>query len=102
MPTSESFEHLARRFTDPIQHDYEVIRGVMLEDESIAERSRITGVDPDAIREKTRRFIQEGMFGLADRRTTTDQGQHRYPPVVAAYILYLKQLYPPIHYREIG
>jgi putative transposase len=102
MSTSESFQHLALRFTDPIQHDYEVIRGIMLEDESIAERSRITGVDRDTVSEKTRRFIQEGMFGLADRRTTTEKGHHHYPPVVAAYILYLKQLYPPIHYREIG
>lgn len=58
MSTSESFENLARRFTDPVQHDYEVIRGVMLEDESITERSRITGVDRETVSEKTRRFIQ--------------------------------------------
>jgi hypothetical protein len=102
MSTSESFEHLARRLTDPIQHDYEVIRGVMLEDESIAERSRITCVDRDTISEKARRFIQEGMFGLADHRTTTENGRHCYPPAIAAYSLYLKQLYPAIHYREIG
>ena len=38
MFTSESFQQLAMRFTDPVQHDYEVIRGIMLADETIAER----------------------------------------------------------------
>ncbi len=42
------------------------------------------------------------MFGLVDRRTTTIKGQHPYPAVVAGYILYIKQLYPPIHDREIA
>ncbi len=55
----------------------------MLEDESIAERSRITGVDRDTISEKTRRFIQDGLLGLVGRRTTTEKGHHHYPPVVA-------------------
>ncbi len=99
---SESFQQLAMRFTDPVQHDYEVIRGIMLADETIAHRSRVTGLDRDTVSEKARRFIQHGMFGLVDRRTTTPQGQHRYPAVVAGYILYIKQLYPPIHDREIA
>lgn len=101
MPTSESFQQLALRFIDPVQYDYEVIRGVLLADETLAERSQLTGVDRDTIGEKTRRFLQQGMFGLVDQRTTSDKGRHRYPDVVAATILYLKQLYPPIHYREI-
>jgi len=42
------------------------------------------------------------MFGLVDQRTTTAKGQQRYPDVVAGYILYLKQLYPAIHDREIA
>ena len=99
---SESFQQLAMRFTDPVQHDYEVIRGIMLADETIAHRSRVTGLDRDTVSEKARRFIQHGMFGLVDRRTTTPKGQHRYPAVVAGYILYIKQLYPPIHDREIA
>ncbi len=32
MPTSESFQQLVLRFTDPVQQDYEVIRGIMLAD----------------------------------------------------------------------
>jgi len=100
--TLEEFQQLALRFTDPIQHDYEVIRGIMLTDETIAERSRVTGVDRDTVSEKARRFVQHGMFGLVDRRTSNVTSRHRYPDVVAGYILYLKQLYPDIHYREIA
>ena len=102
MSTSENFQQLAMRFTDPVQHDYEVIRGIMLADETIAERSRVTGVDRDTVSEKARRFVQHGMFGLVDRRTTSGASRHPYPDVVAGYILYLKQFYPGIHYREIA
>jgi transposase InsO family protein len=42
------------------------------------------------------------MFGLADQRSGAGSEQEQaYPEAVAAHILYLKQLYPPIHYREI-
>jgi transposase InsO family protein len=102
MSASEEFQQLALRFTDPIQHDYEVIRGVILADETIIERSRITGVDRDTVSEKAHRFLAQGMLGLVDRRTTTDQGRHGYPDIVAGTVLYLKQLYPAIHYREIA
>jgi len=102
MPASERFQQLALRFTDPVQFWYEVIRGSLVEDETIAERSRETGLDRATVAEKAHRFLEGGMFGLVDRRTTTHKGRHRYPDVVAGYILYLKQLYPPIHDREIA
>jgi transposase InsO family protein len=102
MPVPEDFHQVALRFTDPIQHDYEVIRPIMLADETIVARSHATGVDRATISEKARRFLQEGMLGLVDRRTTTEAGRHAFPAVVAGYLLYLKQLYPPIHYREIA
>lgn len=56
----------------------------MLAAESVAERSRITGVDRDTVSEKARCFIRRGMFGLVDQRTTSDAGRHQYPQVVAA------------------
>jgi len=102
MPALDDFHQLALRFTDPVQHDYEVIREIMLADATIAERSRATGLDRATVREKAHRFLEEGMRGLIDRRTTTDKGQHSYPDVVAGYILYVKQRYPPIHHREIA
>jgi putative transposase len=103
MPAPEDFAQLALRFTDPIQYRYEVIRGIMLADETIAERSRITGVDRGTVATQARRFVEDGMLGLVDRRTAADQAQDHapYPAVIAGYILYLKQLYPPMHDREI-
>jgi hypothetical protein len=64
MPTLESFQQLTLCFIDPIQHDYEVIRGVVLADETLAKRSRITGVDRDTIDEKAHRFLEQGMHEL--------------------------------------
>ena len=101
MPT-EDFGQLRLRFTDPVQHHYEVIRPIVLFSETISERSRQTGVERTQVGEKTKRFVQKGMFGLVDQRT--DKGgrkPYEFPEPIAAHILYLKQLYPPIHYREI-
>jgi transposase InsO family protein/transposase len=101
MPASERFQQLALRFTDSVQHDYEVVRDIFLADETIAERSRETGVDRATVAEKARRFLEHGMLGLIDRRRTTRGGRRSYPDTVAGYLLYLKQLYPPLHDREL-
>jgi hypothetical protein len=93
---------LILRFTDPLQHGYEVIRGVLLADETIAERSAATSYDRATISEKARRFLEGGMLSLVGRRTTTDKGRYHNPDIVAGYIVYVKQLYPPIHDREIA
>jgi transposase InsO family protein len=101
MSVPEDFAQLALRFTDPVQYRYEVIRNIMLADVTIAERSRITGVDRGTVAKHARRFVEAGMLGLVDRRTAAEADDQPYPAVVAGYILYLKQLYPPIHDREI-
>lgn len=85
-----------------MQYDYEVIRGIFLADETVAERSRETGQDRATITAKARRFLEAGMLGLVDRRATSKKGQYSYPENVAGYILYLKQLYPPLHDREVA
>lgn len=102
MDTKEDFTQLKLLFTDPIQHDYEVIRPVVLFARPVAERSRETEIERTTVGEKARRFVTEGMLGLVDQRTTqAGRKGHEYPDPIASYILYLKQLYPPIHYREI-
>lgn len=102
MSSPEEFAQLRHKFIDSVQHDYEVIRPIVLFSETIAERSRQTGAERTRVSEKARRFVQQGMLGLVDQRTKHSGGQvHDYPEVVAAHLLYLKQLYPPIHYREI-
>jgi hypothetical protein len=98
----EDFADLRQYFVDPIQHDYEVIRPIVLFAETAAERSRQTGVERTVVGDKARRFVLEGMDGLRDRRTEARGPQAPgYPDAIAGYILYLKQLYPPIHFREI-
>ena len=103
MSAQEEFEHIRRQFIDPIQHDYEVIRPIVLFAETAAERSRQTGVERTVVGDKARRFVLEGMLGLTDRRAEAAGRKGRsYPEAIASYIVYLKQLYPPIHLREIA
>jgi putative transposase len=100
--SGETFAQLKLKFTDPVQHDYELIRPIVLFADTLAERSRQTGVERTVVGDKARRFVQKGMLGLVDQRAgKSGRKGHQYPQPVAAHILYLKQLYPPIHYREI-
>lgn len=102
MPDTEAFAQLRLRFVDPIQHDYEVIRPIVLFAQPVAERSREIELERTTVGEKARRFVTRGMLGLVDQRQTeAGRKGHEYPEPVAQYILYLKQIYPPIHYREI-
>jgi transposase InsO family protein len=102
MSQPENFHQLKLRFTDPIQHDYEVIRPIILFDETATERSRQTDIPRTTISETVRRFVEQGMLGLADQRAgQVGRKPQVFPEPVAAHILYLKQIYPPIHYREI-
>jgi transposase InsO family protein len=102
MSTPEEFAQLKLNFIDPVQHHYEVIRPVVLFGETVAARSQQTGVAPTQISDKARRFVAGGMFALADQRADhAGRPAHDYPAPIAATILYLKQLYPPIHFQEI-
>jgi transposase len=102
VPAQEDFEQIRLQCIDAIQHDYEVIRPLVLFAETAAERSRQTGLERTVVGDKARRFVMEGMLGLVDQRPErAGRKSHRYPDAVAAYILYVKQLYPPIHLGEI-
>ena len=102
MSAQEDFERIKRRVVDPIQHDYEAIRPIVLFSETAAARSLETGIERTVLGDKARRFILEGMLGLADGRPgAAGRKGHVYPDDIAAHILYLKQVYPPIHWREI-
>ena len=89
MAAQEDFADLRQYFVDPIQHDYEVIRPIVLFAETAAERSRQTGVERTVVGDKARRFVLEGMDGLRDRRTEARGAQTPgYPDAIAEYILY--------------
>jgi transposase InsO family protein len=99
----EDFNQIKWQFVDYLQHDYEVIRPIVLFAETAAERSRQTGIERTTVGDKARRFVMDGMLGLVDQRAKqAGRKGHVYPDAVAAYILSVKQLYPPIHLREIA
>jgi putative transposase len=99
---ADDFSQLQLLFSDPLQREYEVIRPIVLFAETVTARSEQTGIDRSTVGEKARRFIQDGMLGLLDQRSTqSGRKPHTFPDPVARHILYLKQLYPPIHDREI-
>jgi transposase InsO family protein/transposase len=98
----EDFHQLKLHFIDPIQHDYELIRPIVLFGAPVTERSQQTDIARTTISDKARRFVQQGMLGLVEQRAPRGgRKPHVYPEPIANYILYLKHLYPPIHYREI-
>src|SRR5262249_16728088 len=98
---AEDFAQSRFRFCDDIQPDYEVIRPLVLFAETIAARSRQTGIEPTVVGAKARRFAMEGMLGLVDQRLVNPGRKgHVYPEAVAARIVYVKQLYPPLDGQE--
>ena len=100
--THEEFARIQLQFIDPTQRDYEIIRPLVLFGDTAAERSRQTGVDRTVVGDKAHRFVLGGMAALQDGRTQPQEPQEvGYPEAIAGYIVYLKQLYPPIHLREI-
>ena len=102
MAAQDEFFQIREQFIAPLHHDYEVIRPLVLLAETAAERSRPTGIERTVVGDKARRFVLEGMEGLRARRTAAREPQASgYPEAIARYILSVKQLYPPIHLREL-
>ena len=98
----DDFAQLALLVLDPIQGNYEEIRPMVFGVDTVAERSDATGIDRRTLSDKAQRFVERGMLGLQDQRTTqAGRKPHQFPEPVAQYILYLKHLYSPIRYREI-
>ena len=102
MAEPDEFFQIREQCIAPLQQDYEVIRPIVLFAETAAERSRQTGIERTVVGDKARRFVLEGIEGLRDRRTEPREPQASvYPDAIARYLLYMKQLYPPIHLREL-
>jgi hypothetical protein len=86
---AEDFDQIRMQFIDPLQHDYEVVRPMVLFGETAAERSRQTGIDRTVIGDKGRRFVTDGMIGLRDGRTQPHPTDGPiYPEAIAGYIIY--------------
>jgi hypothetical protein len=60
-----AFNRLQRRFRDPIQRRYEIIRPlILLQDRTATQRAEETHTHPETIGGLKRRFEQQGMLGL--------------------------------------
>jgi hypothetical protein len=99
---AEDFAPYQLPFVDDIPHDDAVIRPLVLCAETVAERSRQTGLERTVVGATARRFAPAGRLGLVDQRLGNLGPQdHVYPEASAAPILYVKQRYPPMHDRDI-
>ena len=57
MSAAEDFAQYKLQFLDYIQHDYEGLRPLVLFAETIAARSRQTGIERTSVGDKARRFV---------------------------------------------
>ena len=62
MDDKKDFTQLRLRFTDPVQHDYEVIRPIVLFAQSANSRSQETKIPRTTVREKAKQFVIKGML----------------------------------------
>ena len=90
MTSEENFGQLKLKFIDPIQHDYEAIRPIVLYAQTVSDRSQEIGLERRRVGEKAQQFILAGMLGLGDERAgKAGRKAHEYPEPVATHILYL-------------
>jgi hypothetical protein len=59
-----AFDQLQLRFRDPVQRRYAIIRPLLWDECTAAERAAHTHLHPDTIGKLKRRFEQQGMLGL--------------------------------------
>lgn len=99
-----AFDQLLLRFRDPVQRRYEIIRPVLLDECTAAERAAHTHLHPDTIGKLKRRFEQQGMLGLfpAHIAIRSRERRRQVPAAAVEELQRLKSLYDGFHYRELG
>jgi hypothetical protein len=85
MEKTEDIAQLQLLFTDPIQHDYEAIRPVVLFGQAIADRSQETNLERTTIGDKARRIITEGILGIETFHEFEDAYEARWTVVRLYY-----------------
>ena len=97
-------DQLPRRFHDPVQRRYEIIRPVLLDECTATERAAHTHLHPDTIGKLKRRFERQGMLGLfpAHIEVSTRGRRRQLPEAAVQELQRLKGLYGGFHYRELG
>ena len=104
MEPAHEFAQLQLRFTDQMQWRYELIRPLVFEEGTPAERAQETHTHPDTVRTLLRHFHQQGILGLVlnDVEVVKRGRTQRVPERVQQEIHRLKALYGGFHYRELA
>ncbi|MGH2542845.1 MAG: hypothetical protein ACRDIB_08610 [Ardenticatenaceae bacterium] len=84
-----SFQQLKMQFVDAVQHDYEVIRPIVLLAAPIAARSEEVELPPSTVGDKARRFVREGRLGLVDQRRHAPRHPDPFPARIARYLWWM-------------
>jgi transposase len=99
------FAQLKLTFVDHIQWRYEVIRPVvLLQDTTPQQRAEETQTHPFTVRRLVRQFRKRGMIGLlpGPGEVVGKRGISRVPEAIRQEIYRLKALYDGFHYRELS
>jgi Integrase core domain/Winged helix-turn helix len=101
----DDFAQLKLTFVDHIQWRYEVIRPVvLLQDTTPQQRAHETHTHPFTVRRLVRQFQERGMIGLLPGHVegVGRTGAPRVPEAIRQEIYHLKALYEGLHYRELS
>lgn len=87
-------------FPDPIQHDYEAIRPVVLFGQAIADRSQESNLERTTVGDKAWRFITGGCLAWYTNEANDLDGKDMSVPNQLPIYSLLEITLSPIHYRE--
>jgi transposase InsO family protein len=102
---TDDFAQLKLTFVDHMQWRYEVIRPVvLLQDTTPQQRAHETQTHPFTVRRLVRQFRERGMLGLlpGPLEVVGTRGAPRVPEAIRHEIHRLKALYNGFHYRELS
>jgi AraC-like DNA-binding protein len=94
---TDDWQQLELRFTDPVQRVYELIRPVVLFDDSVPARAVATATPERTLYRHLERFTTDGMLGLQPHERPT----HTLPHYLRQLIVDLKVEHPPLRVHEI-
>jgi transposase len=102
---TQDFQQLQLHFADHVQWSYELIRPLVLfEDSTSQERAQVTGVHARTVRRHLRFFRQQGMRGLVPELRHQKQWSRvsRVPEEIVAEVLRLKRLHEGFSHSEMA
>jgi hypothetical protein len=94
-----AFDQLQLRLRDPVQRRYEIIRPLLLDACTAAERAAHTHLHPDTLGKLKRRFEPQGMLGLFPTQVAmrTRERRRQVPAAAVEELQRLKGLYGGFH-----